>query len=144
MGFELYEKWEAAEGIEAPVARALVNENHEGLSVTMLFSEIIGGLGKDLRMDFGRVPAYAVHEEFVHPWNVSDVGTLPKLGGEWGDYSFPLLTVKNSRWLGSFSESQLASHQNCIHYRLVTLDQTVDVLCNRAVKVSWVTPQQAD
>jgi len=144
MGLELYEKWEAAEGVTTPAARASVKENREGLSVTMLFSEINGGLDKDLRIDFGRVPAYAVHEEFVHPWNVSDTGTLPRLGGRWGDCSFPLLIVKNSRWLGSFSDSQLLNYPNCIHYRLLTFDQTVDVLCNGAVKVSWATPRQAE
>jgi hypothetical protein len=89
-GPELYEEWVAAEGVTTPAARASVKENHEGLSVTMIFSEINGGLDKDLRIDFGRVPAYAVHEEFVHPWNVYDAGTLPKLEGEWANPAFDI------------------------------------------------------
>jgi hypothetical protein len=126
------------------VARALVEENQEGLSVTLIFSEITGGLNKDLRIDFGRVPAYMVHEEFVHPWNVAETGPLPKLEGKWDGWSFPLLIVKNSYWLGSFSDTRLVNYPNCIHYRLLTMEQTVDVLCNWKVNVSWVKPQKTE
>jgi hypothetical protein len=144
MEVEQYEKWEVVEGITAPVGCAVVKEDEDGLSVIMIFSEVNGGIDRDLRLDFGRVPAYMIHEEFVHPWNITERVTLPKLEGKWERWSFPLLIVKNSAWLGSFSDVQLIHYPNCIHYRLLTMDQTVDVLCNNKVKVSWVTSQQAD
>src|SRR5438874_12557269 len=98
MEVEQYEKWEPVEGITTPVARVLVKEDHEGLSVTLVFSEMVDGLNTDLRIIFGRVPAYTVYEEFVHPWNVSGTEPLPKLVGKWKRWSFPLLIVKNSMW----------------------------------------------
>ena len=42
--------------------------------------------------------------------------------GKWKSYSFPILIVKNSVWLASFSQSQLNDYADCIHYRLVTFN----------------------
>src|SRR6185503_18104347 len=100
--------------------------------------EMVNGPSRDLRISFGRIPAYAVHEEFVHPWE-SDVP--PRLKTKWEHYYFPLLRVGNSKWLASFSESHLVAWPDCTHYRLLTLDQIVDVLCNRAPTVNWVDPE---
>lgn len=55
---ERHEKWEPVAGITTPAARAVVQKDHEGLLVTMMFSEIVDGLGADLQMRFGRVAAY--------------------------------------------------------------------------------------
>jgi hypothetical protein len=141
MKVERYEKWEPVEGVVTPAARALIEENHEGLGVTLFFSEIVGGLNFNLFINFGRVPAYTVHEEFVHPWNIYHTESPPMLNGKWETYCFPILIVRDSVWLDSFSDSQLVSYPDCIHYRLVTLDQTVDVLCNRTPGASWVRPR---
>lgn len=141
MELERYEKWEPVEGITTPVYCAFVNEDYDGLTVTLIFSVMLDGLNKDLRIHFGRVPAYTVHEEFVHPWNTYVSEPAPTLeAGRWENYNFPLLIVKNSVWLRSFSEIQLFHDPDCIHYNLVTLDQTVDVLCNGIPKVSWIDP----
>ena len=64
---ERHEKWEPVTGIVTPAARALISEDHEGLVVTMMFSEVVDGLDSDLRISFGRVAGYTVYEEFVHP-----------------------------------------------------------------------------
>ena len=138
MGTEYFEKWEPVGGIHTPVARALIKEDHDGLVVTLIFSEIVDGLDSDLQIYFGRVPAYTVHEEFVHPFMIYDIEPPPRLNGRWERYYFPILLVKNSVWVGSFSDSQLINYPECIHYRLITLDKTVDVLCNEAPKVSWI------
>jgi hypothetical protein len=142
MESEWYEKWEPVKGITTPVARALIKEDEEGLSVTLIFSEIIDGLDTDLRINFGRVAAYSVYDEFVHPCNEHGSEPIPKLNeGRWKDWSSPLLIVKNSVWLGSFADYQLIDYPNNIHYRFVTLDKTVDVLCNNRPEVSWVKLQ---
>jgi hypothetical protein len=135
---ERHEKWTAVEGVTTPVARALIEEGHDGLVITLVFSDIVDGLNSDLCIDFGRVPAYAVYEEFVHPWIESNGEAPPKLEGKWKDFSYPLLLVRDSDWQSSFSDSQLVNWSGCVHYRLVTLDQTVDVLCNRAPLLSWI------
>ena len=138
MKIEHYDKWQPEAAVHSPAARAVVKEDHSGLVVTLIFSEVVGGPNSDLRIAFGRVPAYATYEEFVHPWNTYETKPPPKLSGRWESYCFPLLIVRNSIWLDSFSESQLINYPECIHYRLVTLDQIVDVLCNKAPEVSWI------
>jgi hypothetical protein len=116
---ERYEKWELVEGIVTPVGRAMVKEDHEGLAVTLVFSEIVGGLPFDLRVNFGRVPAYSVHEEFVHPGNGYRTEP-PGLAGKWEHYIYPLLLIRDSEWLHSL---RLISFPDSVHYRFLTLDQ---------------------
>ena len=140
METEYYEKWEPVEAITTPVARAMIKEDHDGLVVTLTFSEIADGLEFDLQIDFGRVPAYNVYEEFVHPSITYKTEPSPRLNGRWERYVFPMLIVKKSVWVGSFSGSQLINYPECIHYQLITLDQIVDVLCNKAPKASWTNP----
>ena len=134
---ERYEKWEAVKGITAPIARVAIEEDDNGLRMTLYFSEMVNGLPSNLHINFGRVPAYAVYDEFVHPW-LSHTQFPPRLDGAWDGYSFPLLLVNNSQWQSSFSESQMINWTNSLHYRIVTLDHTVDVLCNTVPEVKWV------
>ena len=138
MKADQHEKWEPIEGVTTPAACALIVEDHDGLTITLVFSELVDGLDADLRIKFGRVPAYAVYEEFVHPWIESGGPPIPKLEGKWKDFSYPILFVRNSTWQSSFSDFQLINWPEPVHYRLVTLDQTVDVLCNRSPEVMWV------
>ncbi|MBW4582638.1 MAG: hypothetical protein KME42_23960 [Tildeniella nuda ZEHNDER 1965/U140] len=143
MELERYEKWEPVEGITNPVHCARINEGEQGLSITLIFSKTVDGLHAKLRINFvGRTPAYTVHEEFVHPWNVAFVEPIPKLEGKWVGWTFPLLIVKHSTWLKSFSESQIVGYADSIHYRLMTLDKIVDVLYDGVPEASWV--QQAN
>lgn len=133
---ERHEKWEPVAGITTPAARAVVQKDHEGLLVTMMFSEIVDGLGADLQMRFGRVAAYTVYEEFVHPSETPETKP-PMLGERWNNYIFPLLVVNDSEWVRSLSD-RLIGFPDSVHYRLLTLDQIVDVLCNKQPEVSWV------
>lgn len=132
---EKQEKLGFVEGVVTPAARAVVEENHQGLAITMVFSEILNGLRSDLRLNFGRVLAYTVYEEFVHPWGF--VEAAPRLGGPWDGYVYPLLQLKNSKWIASLP-NLLFVHPDCIHYRLLTLDQVVDVLCKRPPEIAWI------
>src|SRR5262245_33021546 len=106
---ERYEKWKAVDRVTTPVTRALIEEGSFGLVITLVFSEIVDGLDSDLRIDFGRIPAYAVYDEFVHPWIQSNGEATPTLEGKWKDFSYPLLLVRNSVWQSSFSEDQLVN-----------------------------------
>lgn len=138
---ESYEKWEPIEGIITPVAFSLIKDDRDRLTVTLVFSTIIDGIDVDLQIKFGRVPAYTVHEEFSHPWMNYETEDPPKLNGRWGNYTFPALIVRDSNWLNSFIDVQLFGFDECTHYQLITLDKTVDVLCDRVPKVSWVEPE---
>lgn len=131
---EIHEKWVPIEGISTPAASALIVEDRDGLTVTLLFSEIIDGSHSDLCLKFGHVLAYTVYEEFVHPWPGSE--SAPKLAGQWENYVYPLLQIRDSTWISSL-ENLLFVHPGTIHYRLLTLDQIVDVLCTKPPEVSW-------
>ncbi|HEU4713077.1 MAG TPA: hypothetical protein VFS76_16015 [Pyrinomonadaceae bacterium] len=133
---ERHEKWEPVEGIGTPAARALIEEDHEGLVVTLIFSEIVDGAGSDLRIKFGRVAGYTVYEEFVHPWASPQTESL-MIGDESGRFIYPLLLIHDSEWMRSLSD-RLIGFPKCVHYRLLTLDEIVDVLSNKHPEVSWV------
>ena len=138
---ERHEKWEPVEGIDTAAARAVVKEDHEGLVVTMMFSEIGDEPQSDLRIKFGRVAAYTVHEEFVHPWD-SPQTESPMIGEGSKRCVFPLLLIHNSEWMRWLSD-RLLGFPNCVHYRLLTLDQIVDVLCNKQPEATWVNGAKA-
>lgn len=133
--FERQEKWEPVEEIETPAAHAVIHEDAGGLVITLMFSEIVDGSRSDLRISFGRALAYSVYEEVVHPWETLDVG--PRLSGRWERYIYPLLLIKDSGWMNSLP-NLLFVHPDCIHYRLLTLDQIVDVLCSKRPEARWV------
>lgn len=129
------EKWEPIDGITTPAASALVNEDKEGLTITLLFSDIVDGTDSDLCLRFGRVLAYSVYEEFVHRQTLE---SAPRLTGHWETYVYPLLRISESTWMTSLPDL-LVVHPDAIHYRLLTLDQIVDVLCSEPPAVSWVS-----
>ena len=99
-----------------------------------MFSEMSDGLDSDLRIRFGRVAAYTVYEEFVHPWD-SPGTESPMIGEGSRRCVFPLLLIQGSEWLRSLSD-RLLGFPDCVHYRLLTLDEIVDVLCNQVPEVS--------
>ncbi|HXT61449.1 MAG TPA: hypothetical protein VN696_00300 [Pyrinomonadaceae bacterium] len=132
---ERHEKWEPVEGITTAAARAVVAEDHEGLVVTMIFSEVVDGSDSDLLIKFGRVAAYSVYEEFVHPWD-SPQTESPMVDD--GRFVYPLLLIHDSEWMRSLSD-RLLSFPDSVHYRLLTLDQIVDVLSTKRPEVSWIT-----
>ncbi|HKV33564.1 MAG TPA: hypothetical protein VJP89_04570 [Pyrinomonadaceae bacterium] len=132
---EKQEKWEPVDGIVTPAASALVAEDKDGLTITLLFSQIVDGSDSDLCIKFGRVLAYSVYEEFAHPWETLE--SVPRLPGRWGIYFYPLLRINESRWIASLPDLQ-AIHPGVSHYRLLTLDQIIDVLCSKPPEVSWI------
>lgn len=133
-GVEKQEKWVPVEGIVTPAASALVVEDKDGLTVTLLFSEIVDGSHSDLCLKFSQVLAYTVYEEFVHPWQTAE--SAPRLAGRWERYIYPLLQIRESKWIGSL-ENLLFVHPDSIHYRLLTLNQIIDVLCSKPPEVRW-------
>lgn len=133
---EKQEKWEPIHPIESPAASALISENNEGLTVTLLFSKIVDGRHADLCIKFGPVLAYTVYEEFVHPWETLEAA--PRLTGRWETYIYPLLQIKDSQWMAALP-NLLFVHPDAMHYRLLTLDKIVDVLCSKLPEVIWVS-----
>ena len=134
---ETFTRWEPVRGIDRPCSEVLIQMSPAATLARLRFAE-----QDDLVLDLGlRVPAFMSHEEFVHPWAGEDADVpLPKLSDRWARYSYPLLEVHQSRWLASFTDSQIMDWERAAakHYRLISLDNTVDLLVIGPVVASWV------
>jgi hypothetical protein len=85
-----------------------------------------------------QVVAFASWQEFAHPWNNKTViATLHRLRGAWPNYGFPLLEVNESDLLATFDEGQRATYPKARHFRIVTLDHTVDVVATAEARADW-------
>ena len=106
------------------------------------FSKVVGGGEGDLllRFPWGYVVGFASWQEFAHPWNNEPVlETLPKLVGQWGNHTFPMLEVRNSNLIVGFGDGQRAAYPEVRHFRIVTLDHTVDILATGEPTAEWVS-----
>lgn len=136
-------RWDPSGRIETPCAQIDVSWDVT-VTVTLRFSYMTDGPENDLVVSFGSdVLALMSHAEFTHPWadyGENDARPVPRLGEPWDRYAFPSLTVRESLWLESFSESRLVDFQGArlTHYRFVSLDNTVDVLVREDPDVAWV------
>jgi hypothetical protein len=141
---EQYARWEPVAGVNAPCFHVVLHDDPADLTVLLRFSAVTGGVDDDLLIRFGRdVVACMSHDEFVHPWQAYDDGApVPRLGGEWASYAYPLLLVSDSRWLASFSDSQILDDQRAAarHFRFVSFDNTVDVLTVGEAVAEWIAP----
>jgi hypothetical protein len=133
---EKQEKWEPINRIETPAASAVISEDHEGLKVTLVFSEIADGYDADLCIRFGSVLAYTVYEELIHPWETLEAA--PRLTSRWKTYIYPLLQIRDSKWMATLP-NLLVIHPDAMHYRLLTLDKIIDVLCSKLPEAVWVS-----
>jgi hypothetical protein len=140
---EEYIKWDSTGKIATPCAGVILNEFGDVLTVRLLFSLIIGGATEDLLLTVTPHLAVMSHEEFSHPW-MDDQIVLPCLEeGPWSRYNFPILLVRSSKWLASFSETRLVPHDRADvrHFMIVTLDRTIDFLTTKDIQAVWVPPQ---
>ena len=82
---------------------------------------------RDLRLVFSRV--IAMHAEDECPGTFPLPKELPRLDAQ---YTFPLLTVANSKWA-----SQWPMHPQNVHYVLISLDDIVHVFAGPNVEATW-------
>ena len=142
---EGFSKWRPIDDLlETPCAALEVHGVHrcsENLTLLLKFSDVVDNPAKDLRIEFEYAPAYMCFDESIHPWSDENIIGLPLCAAyKWGRHCWPLLEVHQSKWLASFSDSRLApfSHQDHRHYRIVTLDQTADILSRGSVRAGWI------
>lgn len=137
---ETFRKWQPVGAIEWPCAGVEISNAGTDLVLKLEFSAVTGGGDRDLilRFPWGRVVAFASWDEFAHPWNnETEIDSLPKLGGNWPNCTFPLLEVGQSSLLAKFGEGQRAAYPDVRHLRIVTLDHTLDVLATGEPLAEW-------
>ncbi len=79
---------------------------------------------KRLRLEFGVVLAFrsTVEEACLEFWRRFHADGR-RTGGLW--------VIRDSEWLGSFSEADLIHYRGAVHYLIVTSDERIDVLSSR-------------
>jgi hypothetical protein len=140
---ETFKRWEQVQGIEWPCADVDISNATESLTMRLEFSKVVGGGDRDLllRLPWGYVVGFASWQEFAHPWNNDVViANLPKLPvGQWASYTFPILEVLDSNLVAGFGDGQRAAYAGVRHFRIVTLDHTVDILATAEPSAEWVS-----
>ncbi|OVE80789.1 hypothetical protein BVY04_04975 [bacterium M21] len=140
---ETYEKWEVVDNVKAPIAWLELREDQLGLRVFSKCTEIENGNGVDFSVSFDTVAAYTVHKNAMHPALTQETGDCPMLEGEeWEEHAFPCLKVSDSAWTGAFSAEQLKDLTGLTHYRVISLEQTLDVLTTATPTGNWIQPKR--
>lgn len=143
---ETYIPFTPVAGVVAPCAYAVLCTEPGDYTVRLSFSNVIGAPAQDLLVRFDSVMACMSHAEFSHPWEAMSKAELPRLEGRWDGYAFPLLEVKDSDWLASFTDCQTIGLARDVvrHFRFVSLDNVVDVLMygDGAVTAEWISVMQ--
>ena len=128
---QTFDRWLAVPDVVEPFAGISVVSRGDGATTLYLHAK-----GRDLRVTFRQIWALTIHEEFAHP-DVDGNFEFPLLTNNPGAY--PLLTVKNSQWLNSFSETRLAAQPGTpIHYQFLSMSYIVDVLSYWRPEAEWI------
>jgi len=128
---QTFDRWLAVPDVIEPFGGISVVSHGDGATMLYLHAD-----GRDLRVTFRQIWALTIHEEFAHP-DVDGKFDFPLLNNHPGAY--PLLTVKNSQWLESFSDTRLATLPGPpIHYQFISMSYIVDVLSYLQPEAEWV------
>jgi hypothetical protein len=131
-----FDRWRAIPDVVEPFVGISVVSRGDGETALYLHAD-----GRDLRVTFKQIWALTIHEEFAHP-HVDSQDDLPVFTSNAGPYpmgAYPLLIVRNSEWLRSFSDSRLAGLTVIpTHYQFISMSYIVDVLSVLRPDVAWV------
>ena len=139
MSQESYEKWHPLEHLPKCLYGVSLITNRDG--DLLIICHCAEDFGSDILLNFGYLHAYQVHEEFAHPW----LDIYPNFDFDFpkssqGGFTFPFLKVNDSIWLNTFSEiRRLALPNNPLHLYIITLGQSVDILCADYPKAKLVS-----
>jgi hypothetical protein len=129
--------------IQWPCAGVEIANATDSLTMRLEFSGVVGGGDRDLllRLPWGYVVGFASWQEFAHPWNNDVViANLPKLAvGQWANHTFPMLEVMDSNLVAAFGDVQRVTYEGVRHFRIVTLDHTVDILATTEPAAEWIS-----
>ena len=135
--------WEPISGIDTPCAGlSFTFESSSKIKVSMHFARVVEGPTLDLELIFSGALALRwvdeCHGSIFHP----TCGPLPKCRGErWSDWTFPLLLVRESKWLATYqSIPELPGSAGRQHFALVCMNDLLDIAALPEVGARWVEP----
>ena len=129
---ESYVRWEPLEDLpEQPCENIQISYQGNRLIVTALF-----GFDPPLRgilINFGRVEAFKVYEEFSDPW-MENTPHLPEVkNGQFNRWTWPLQQVLDSSWIKRIVRRNSGIEGvEWLHYVVVTGDMTLHVMTSGA------------
>ncbi len=139
-------RWEPTTAIpETPCADFTLESFETGvLKLTLRFSWIKGN-SSDLILTFSEVQAIRTF------WDGDGYGSQtylepPYCSGSFSGYIWPLLEIEQSRWLnsGDFAVSiaiaEAHSQLPWRHYRVLTLERSLDILARGTILSEWIAP----
>ena len=137
-------RWEPAIAIpDSPCADFVLKSYEDGVLKLTLRYSWVNENNFDLVLTFSEVRAFRTFWDGDGDDRIIDLNP-PRCSGRHSGFIWPLLEIEQSRWLssGNFATSifiaegtrQLPWH----HYRLITLERSVDVLARGAIAGEWV------
>ena len=136
---EQFTKWEPLSGVSTWCFEINFRTDRTGdFEVMLRFANTKEPGLPSLHLNFGpNVLAFTSYEEFVHPWVSNEVGPIPRLPEPYLNWPFPLLIVHDSLWFASVVDDEIYKRSAFTHYRLVSLDNIVDVVSSGEVTARW-------
>jgi hypothetical protein len=137
-------RWEPTIAIpETPCADFMIESYETGvLNLTLRYSWIKGN-SADLLLTFQETRAIRTFWDGDGDGSQSDLESPRCADAQW---IWPLLEIEHSRWLssGNFTASiaiaEATSQLPWRHYRVLTLERSIDVLARGAILAEWVAP----
>jgi hypothetical protein len=144
---EEYIRWFPLAGIpEAPCGGIELRSSGElQLSLIVRYAGMLDEFQHDLLIEFDAVEIFESYTETADPWQTNQV-EIPMLGGEgrWSRYSFPLLEVRNSRYLRSAAVNRvlIGGTGGLRHFCVMSLAAGASILTYSGWNASWVEPER--
>jgi hypothetical protein len=139
-------RWEPAVGIpESPCADFMLESYETGIAKLMLRYSWVKGNSFDLLLTFSETRAIRTYWDGDGHGDTLDLNH-PRCSGAHSGYIWPLLEIEQSRWLncGDFATSiaiaEATKQLPWRHYRILTLERSLDVLARGAIVGEWVAP----
>ena len=133
-----YERWSPVADLPPYFGGYSLHDDFDGLRIILHPAK---GSDRDLVLMFGRpVLGYRVFDEFAHPRLHQEPSPDPSPAWPWG--TEPLLIFRDSEWLATFSDSQIAPwFGQVVHYFIYTFDRSLDVLAHGTPEAHWEPTQ---
>ncbi len=136
-------KWEPVLGINAPCADLFFSyECPDTVLVTMRFSNVNGGIARDLQLKFKGAISLR--------WETESIGLnplpleLPRCSSEmWSKWAHPLIQIVDSSWLADNESMDPVSCERRAHFALICMNDLLQVIALAEVETGWIDPNHA-
>jgi hypothetical protein len=142
-------KWEIAEDLDVPCADISYQWNSEAkalLVVTMHFSRVINGYGKDLELIFERPLALNWEDESYSLIGLPN--NLPKCSSkQFNGWTYPTLIVTGSKWADLYAarthtEEKFKTH-GVTHFAFIAMNDLLHILSEKKPSTRFIGAKDA-